>query len=209
MILIGNQSAALYGGPQFWDITNETNPNRPGRKKPTPGWPFGPSWTMELAPLVPVVPAVGAAGEGHSTSGQGSGQMLIPIAPNIPPMHTLPTAVVEAFEQMIAESQHEQPTEGEEEPGTDLFPTPSSPPEGQVSLPPPLPSPGPAASHEESQSGEEDDASTSEEEMADTRLNRSKKPYCAYITSNHHQDHSAEVSSSQSSLTTRSTPVTG
>ncbi|KAF2443766.1 hypothetical protein P171DRAFT_432940 [Karstenula rhodostoma CBS 690.94] len=177
---VDTQGSVSSRGSYFWDITDETNRFAARRKSP-----------------IPTVPAVETTDGDQSASSEGSGQMSTDNESDDSVLHTFPTAAVEAPEQTIAETQQEQPIEGEEEPGTDLFAIPYSSPENQASLPPPLPSPGPAASDEESQSDSEDDTSTSGDYTADMRLSWSKKPYCAFITSNHHKEHSAELSTHQ------------
>ncbi|KAL5420313.1 hypothetical protein PMIN03_000139 [Paraphaeosphaeria minitans] len=186
------QASVASRSSQFWDITDETYRFGSGRKKNTPGLHSGPSWATEETSLVPAVPAAEVVDTDQSGSSEGSGQTSIDLPSDNETIHTLAVVMVETVDQLVA--QQEQFVEDEEEPDLNLFATPYSPAEDQITLPPPSPSPGPAASHEESQSGEEEGASISE---AAVSSNRSKKPYCAFATSNHHKEYSAELPTHQ------------
>ncbi|KAL5377600.1 hypothetical protein DPSP01_009654 [Paraphaeosphaeria sporulosa] len=192
------QASVSFRNSQFWDITDDTNRFGSGRKETTPAWSFGPSWATwatEETPLVSAVPTAENPDDNQSASSEGSGQMSIDFPSDDEAMHTLASAMVEAVDQLVA--QQEQFVANEEEPEADLFATPHSSTEDQITLPPPSPSTGLAASHEASQSGEEDDVSTSEDEVGDISSNQAKKPYCAFATSNHHKEHSAELPTHQ------------
>jgi hypothetical protein len=194
---VESRGAVASRSPYFWDITDETTQFASRRRTSTPGpWHFG-SWAPEEMPLVPAVPAQEAENEDQSVSSEGSAQMSIDSGSDDSIINMVTTSAHDMVEQAIVEAQEDQPTENEEDPGIDLFATPYSPPGGATALPPSLPSAVPTIPHGEPQSDEDDDASTSEDDMADVHFDQSKKPYCAFITSKYHKEHSDEASYDQ------------
>lgn len=180
----------------FWDITDETTRLRSGRKRPTASKPLGPSSVSEETPLAPSTPAAEILDENETTSNGESED-----GSDIEVLHTDVSEALETAEQLVAQFL-------EEPPAPELFVTSNSLPGDQGTLPSPLLSEW-ATSHEEMQSSEEDAASTSNDDASGIESIRSKKPYCSIITSNHHKEHSKEVSLSQDIPAGYSPPVTG
>ncbi|KAJ4347931.1 uncharacterized protein N0V89_009303 [Didymosphaeria variabile] len=159
--------------------------------------------------LVPPIPTGEAEDEHQSAGSEASSQLSMESDSEGAIVNTATQELVDAVEQAMAEAPQGQPTQNEEEEeyslGIDLF---ADFPPPQVSLPPPSPhpdlpplpqitAPPEVSPNEEAQSDDEDGASTSDEDADELQLEILKKPYCAFITSNHYKEHSPKPSTAQ------------
>lgn len=193
-------------GSQFWDITDEITHLRPEKKKTTASKPPSPSGAAEDTPLALDTPAADMPDENESAS-SGNSEDISETEDSV--LHTDVSAALETAEQLVAQFLQEQPLEEEGDPGPDPLATSTSPLENQAPVAPSLSPSGATEPHEETQSSEESDASTSDDDVSDIISVRVKKPYCGFITSNYHKEHSNEVRLSQGTPVGYFPPMTG